>query len=188
MSLGVSTSVQAQDPATPADLEGWVIEASIINDRVARQDGQDRPHTQQQDWKIVFVSKDSIRPTFRATFRNSRGTRSGPQEGGGLVTLGLTGDADSRGGGHRVWSFEAGVLTFLRTFEGGAMKATFAVTRTDAGFDCTANVSWPRETGVPNIVMRSIFDDGKMEVVSSKQTASSCKVAKATSAAAPAER
>jgi len=58
------------------------------------------------------------------------------------------------------------------------MKAIFAVTRTDNGFACTANVSWPKETGKPTIVLRSFVDNAKVEIVSANQTASSCTIGK----------
>jgi hypothetical protein len=69
----------------------------------------------------------------------------------------------------------------MRIFEGGAVKRTFGVTRTDAGFTCTATASWVKETGVPTIVMRSFVDDAKVEIISAKQSASSCTISKPTS-------
>jgi hypothetical protein len=80
-----------------------------------------------------------------------------------------------------MWLFEAGILTYVRTYEAGAIKATFAVSRTDLGFACTANVSWPRETGKPSIVLRSFVDNSKIEIISAKQSASSCTISKPTS-------
>src|SRR5712691_1997877 len=161
-------SAWAQEPVTAADLVGTTMTASVTSDRVMRREGRQFPQRYQVDWTIKFVSEDTIRPTFVATSYNPRSVRKTPLEGGGLVPLGRPAEISSRGGGHRIWIFDPGVLTLLRTYEGGAYKTTFAVTRSEAGFSCTASVSWPRETGVPTIVLRSPYDGGRVEIVSAK--------------------
>jgi hypothetical protein len=82
------------------------------------------------------------------------------------------------------WLFEDGALTFLRTYEGGGMKATFTVARSATGFGCTANVSWPREEGIPTIKLRSFDNITPIEILSTKQIASSCRIATDSKAAA----
>jgi hypothetical protein len=182
IALGVpAPSAWAQQPVTTADLVGTVMRLSITNDRTMRRDGRQYPDKYQTDWTIEFTSQDFIRPTFVGTAYSPRSTYKTPVEGGGLIALGVSKETRSRGGGTFIWLFEAGALTYLRTYEGGAMKATFAVTRTDAGFACTANVSWPKETGVPTIVLRSFVDNSKVEIISAKQSASSCTISKPTS-------
>jgi hypothetical protein len=174
----LSSSAGAQQPVTPADLVGTVMEVSVTNDRVIRRDGRQYPNKYQTDWTIDFVSEDTIRPIFIGTDYSPQRTTKTPLEGGRLITLGRPNETLSRGGGHQVWIFDAGVLTFLRTYEGGGMKGTFAVTRNDAGFSCAASVSWPREVGVPTIIMRSYVDNARVEIVSAKQSAASCKISK----------
>jgi hypothetical protein len=175
----VSSPAGGQQPVTPADMIGAVMKVSVTNDRVMRRDGRQYPNRYQTDWTIDFVSEDTIRPTFIGTDYSPRRTTQTPLEGGRLVTLGRPNETPSRGGGHQVWIFDAGVLTFLRTYEGGGMKGTFAVTRSGAGFSCTASVSWPREVGVATIIMRSYVDNAMVEIVSAKQSASSCTISKA---------
>jgi len=85
-------------------------------------------------------------------------------------------ETKSRGGGHQLWIFENGVLTFLRTYEGGGMKATFAMNRNATGFNCTTNVVWPREVGISSIKTRSDVDQTVLELLSTKQIASSCRI------------
>jgi hypothetical protein len=80
-----------------------------------------------------------------------------------------------------MWIFDPSILTFLRTYEDGAMKATFAVALTDVGFACTASVSRPRESGVPTIVLQSPKDGGWVEIVSAKQSTSLCTISKPSS-------
>jgi len=69
----------------------------------------------------------------------------------------------------------------MRTYEAGALKATFAVTRSETGFACTAGASWFKETGMPTIVLRSFLDNARIEIVSAKQSSSSCSISKLTS-------
>ena len=181
LALGLAascTSAWPQQTVTPADLVGAVMEISVTNDRVLRRDGGEFKNRYQTDWTIHFVSEETIRPTFIGTSYSPRRTRKTPLEGGKLITLGQSNETRSRGGGHQMWAFDAGGLTYLRTYEAGSMKATFAVTRSSEGFNCTASVSWPREIGVPTIVMRSDFDNAKIEIVSAKQSASSCRISK----------
>jgi hypothetical protein len=179
IALGVSApSAWAEQPPTAADLIGTVMTLSVTNDRTMRREGRQYPDKYQTDWTIKFVSEDAIRATFVGTAYGLRSTHKTPVEGGGLIPLGVAKETSSRGGGTSLWRFEAGSLTYLRTYEAGAMKATFAVTRTDSGFACIANVSWPKETGLPTIVMRSFVDDSRVEIISAKQSASSCTISK----------
>jgi hypothetical protein len=179
IALGVSApSAWAEQPLTAADLIGTVMTLSVTNDRTVRGNGRQYPDKYQTDWTIKFVSEDTIRPAFVGTSYGPRATAKTPVEGGGPIRLGVSIETPSRGGGTFLWRFDAGVLTFLRTYEVGAMKATFAVTRTDAGFACTANVSWAKETGMPTIVLRSYVGNSKFEIISAKQSASSCTISK----------
>jgi hypothetical protein len=170
----------AQQAVTTADLVDTVMRLSVTNDRTMRRDGRQYPDKYQTDWTIEFVSHDFIRPTFVGTDYTHRGTSKTPLEGGRLIHLGTPKETRSRGGGDEIWIFDPGVLTYVRTYEGGAMKAIFAVTRTEVGFACTANVAWIKETGVPTIVMRSFVDNSHVEIVSAKQSASSCTISKPT--------
>lgn len=186
IALGVpAPSAWAQQPVTAAELIGTVMTLSVTNDRTMRRDGRQYPDKYQTDWTIEFISQDAIRSTFVGTVYFPKSTHKTPVEGGGLIPLGVPKETQSRGGGTFVWLFEAGALTFLRTYEGGAMKAIFAVTRTDAGFACTAKVSWPKETGVPTIVMRAFEDNRKVEIISAKQSASSCTIKPASEGQKP---
>jgi hypothetical protein len=172
-----TTSAYGQQTLTSGDLVGAVMEVSVTNNRVVRRDGKQFEDRYQTDWTIHFVSKDRIRQTFIGTNYSPRGINKSPLEGG-LATLGRPKETPSRGGGHRLWIFDAGVLTFLRTYQGGGMKGTFTVTRSGSGFNCTARVSWPREAGVPTIVMQSYVDNARIEIVSATQSASSCSIGK----------
>jgi hypothetical protein len=160
---------------TSSDLVGAVMQVSVTSERVMRRDGRQFPSRYQTDWTIEFISEDTIRVTFLGTDTGPRGINKSPLEGG-TVNLGSPNKTVTRGGGDQVWLFSDGALSYLRTYEGGGMKGTFSVTRTGETFVCNANVSWPREVGVPTIVMRSFVDNAKIEIISAKQSTSSCKI------------
>jgi hypothetical protein len=167
-------SSSAQAPVGINDLEGAAIKASTIHERVLRRDGKERQDKFRIDWSVRFLSKETIHASIFATSYNARGTHSKKNEA--TVNLARPKETKSRGGGHMLWVFENGVLTFLRTFQGGGMKASFAVTRTSAGFTCSANASWPREVGVRSIMLKSFVDEQPMEILSEKFISSTCQV------------
>jgi len=182
VALGSSAPViAAEEPVTAADLVGSVMKLSVTNDRTMRREGRQYPDSYQTDWTIEFVSDQTIRASFVGTVHSPRGISKTPVEAGGPIPFGRPIETPSRGGGTFTWLFENGVLSFLRTYEVGAMKGTFAVSRTDRGFACTAAVSWPKEVGKPSIVMRSFVDNSRVEIIAAKQSASSCAITRTAS-------
>lgn len=175
----VSSSAQASVAIN--DLEGAAISASTTHERVTRRDGRERQDQYRLEWSIRFISRDTIHTSLVATSYNARGANSKKNEA--TVNLARPKATKSRGGGHMLWVFENGVLTFLRTYQGGGMKARFAVTRKPGGFTCSATASWPREVGVPSIMLNS-FDKQPMEILSEKLVASTCQVTLGGQAAA----
>jgi hypothetical protein len=173
--------IAAEEPVTAADLVGSVMRLSVTNDRTMRREGRQYPDKYQTDWTIEFVSDEAIRASFVGTVYGPRGISKTPVETGGLIPLGRSMETPSRGGGTFTWLFESGVLSFVRTYEVGDMKGTFGVSRTDRGFACTATVSWPKEVGKPSIVMRSFVDNSRVEIITAKQSASSCAITRAAS-------
>jgi len=173
-----SGPARSQNPVTMDDLQGAIMEASATNQRLVRVNGREVTNKYQTDWTIRFISAEAIRSIFVGTTHDDRGAREAKGSGRVVdVNLARPSETKSRGGGHQVWIFENGVLTYLRTYEGGGMKATFAMNRDAAGFSCTTNVAWPREVGIPSIKMRSDFDNQIIiELLSTKQIASSCRI------------
>lgn len=176
---GQFNSAPAQQTVEAAELVGSIIEASVTNLQTGLRDGRRFDTPYKQDWTIELAEIDTIRVTFAATAFTKMGEKRGGPDSA-VVKLGIPRAMliAPRGGGHGVWFFDGNVLTFLRTYEGGAMKATFAVSRTGPDLRCNASVSWPKEVGVPTIRLRSLVDDAKVEIVSATQTASSCRIAK----------
>jgi hypothetical protein len=172
----LTTPAWAQERVAPGELAGTVMKASTVDERVHRRQDRRWITTFQSDYIIEFVSKDEIRQT---TIGTQKGTVNNPNRvlkyapvGGGLITLGRPSRTSD---GYVIWIFDGGVLAYLRAYERGGLKRTFAVARSGAGFICTAGISWLREAGSPSIVFRN--PDGVWtETLSSKQTAWSCEI------------
>jgi len=159
---------------TIEDLQGALMEVSVTHERTIRRDGKELPNKLRSDWKIRFNSVDSISVSSERISYGLRKTNR-TKEKESVKNLARPRETTSRGGGHALWMFDDDALTFLRTYQGGGMKATFTVARSPTGFDCTAKVSWLREEGAP-IVMRSFVDDARLEILSARQVASTCRV------------
>jgi len=156
------------------DLQGALMEVSVTHERTIRRDGKELPNKFRMDWKIRFNSVDSISVSSERISYGLRKTNR-TKEKESVKNLTRPKETQSRGGGHALWIFEDDTLTFLRTYQGGGLKATFAVARSPTGFDCTAKVGWLREEGTP-IVMRSFVDQERLEILSARQVASSCRI------------
>jgi hypothetical protein len=163
------------EQVTIEDLQGATIEASTTDERVVRQKGKNYPGKFQMDLNIRFIDTNSIHVNFVGTWYGARQTRQTKNEGG-VANLEHPKEVKSRGGGHSLWTFQDGVLSYLRTYQGGGMIMTFAMNRSAKGFECAAKMSKPRETGIPSINMKSVVAGGWVEILSSKMVRSSCSI------------
>jgi hypothetical protein len=173
--LAASTMASAQQSVTLIELQGKIMQATALSDRVMRRDGRQFPEQYQTDWKIIFQSSDTINVTFIGTSSTARGKVQSPIERWS-AKLEQPRETAARGGGHMIWIFDNGALNFLRTYEGGAMKASFTFARGAGLPACAASVLWLREVGVSAIIMKSFVDNARVEILSSKQASSSCQV------------
>jgi hypothetical protein len=165
----------AENSVASAELVGAVMKSSTTEARVHRSGDAQWALRVQVDWTIEFVSEDKISATYIVTTYIRGDAKKGVPEGGNLITLGKPAEAHNRGGGEYVWTFDEGVLTLVRSYQSGAQKLIFAITRSGTGFDCTASVSWFREVGAPQIMFRAM-NGIWTEMVSSKQEKSSCAI------------
>ena len=83
-----------------------------------------------------------------------------------------------RGGGHGVWTFEDGTLSFLRILKGGAIRWNVVFERDGGALKCKAAENLVREEGVRGIITQSALDDVPMVILSAKQISSTCRVTK----------
>jgi hypothetical protein len=164
-------------PVTFADLQGATIEASVVHHQVRRRDGQVVSGETRQTWRTVIGPGDTIHSTSSNTAYGPRGSRSSAPRSGSF-TLGKPRPVSDLGGGHAVWAFTNGTLNYLRTYRAaGGYKRTFSFTRSGAGLTCTIRTAFAREDGVGNIDFESPMG-GRVEILSSKQVSSSCRVSK----------
>jgi hypothetical protein len=174
------TTVQPNDPVKFAELAGSVIEARVVRDQVTRRAGRTFSVRTQDDFKLVIGPDDRIEQSVTATSDTPRGQRRGPTRTG-MFTLGEQRPVGALGGGNGAFTFEDGILTFIRTFREGAVKRTFAFSRSPDGLSCTANQAFAREAreeGVGDLAMDSAIDDVPIVIVSYKQISSTCRVVK----------
>jgi hypothetical protein len=158
-----------------SDLEGAVIEAVIDRDQIVRRGEQTFPVRIQQKWRISIHAENTIDLTVRSTARGPRGTRQAEPNTGTFI-LDHPRAVRTRGGGDAVWTFAGGTLTFTRTFPSGAFRSHFAFANGSEGLTCTASGAFARERGKEEIRLESPFGGGMVNIVSAKQTSSSCKV------------
>ena len=177
LASGLFTSPRAQEAFDASQLVGWVIEASVTNLQNGTRSGRKFHTPYKQDYTIELQANNALRITFSATAFTPVGEKKQRSETFVRELESPTTTAVTRGGGHGVWFFERNVLTFVRTYEGGAMKTTFSVTKTETGLRCNAAIVWPKEVGVPTIKFKSA-DGAKIEIVSAPQTASTCRIVK----------
>src|SRR5204862_5697975 len=81
----------------------------------------------------------------QATVRNTIGNRT--RSHSWSSTVAQVKETRSRGGGHTVWAFMNGSLTFLRTFESGGRMINIKFSGGSAGLTCTINAPFAREVG-----------------------------------------
>jgi hypothetical protein len=176
-----ATNAKPNDPVTFVELAGSVIEAKLVRDQVVRREGRTFPVRSQDDVKLVIGADNRIEQSVTVTSDTPRGQRKGPTRTG-VYTLGEQRAIGTLGGGNGILTFEDGVLTFIRTFKEGAVKRTFAFSRSPDGLSCTANQTFAREGGVGDLHMNSAIDDTPVIIVSFKQISSTCRVLKQSQA------
>jgi hypothetical protein len=168
----LSTSSWGQ-PVTLVELDGTVIDATIVRQQWTRRDGRENSHVLQIDIKLVIGPDNKITVTTTPTSRGPRGTRQGPTQ----TTSTMLEQVKEGGRGHTVWTFADGTLTFLRANTiAGAFRRDFVFARSDKGLKCTARDTIVGETGVRNIETYSVIDGRPTTILREKQISSACRV------------
>jgi hypothetical protein len=183
LAAAVISSPAAEKPVSFDDLKGVVIETRFLRQQTLLREGREVSNQFQTDLKIEIGSPDRIHQTISQTAYTARGTRKGKTMSGSW-TLEHPQETTTRGGGHSVWIFADGTLTFLRTYQGGALKRFFTFTRISAGLACTGGENFAREQGVRGIVLNSGIDGVPTVILSTKPVSSTCRVAKQNEAGA----
>jgi hypothetical protein len=160
---------------TLADLQGAVIESTVVHQALVRRKGEDVQQQVQVYVKLAIGPNGKIEDTRAKTYQTSGGPIHQGKSGTTSSTLEQPRRVNSLGGGHFVWIFNAGTFTSLRTFASGAYKRDIVISRKPGGFTCTSTESYVREEGAASIEHAS--DNGvAMTVTNSKQGSSICRV------------
>ena len=141
---------------TLADLEGAVVEASVTYQNRALWRGQPISNQSRSDWKITMGRDGAGRVESTMTVHNERGSRTTSPSSSSFIA-GRPTQTSGQGGGHRVWIFNNGVLTMLRTYISGGFKVSVAFARGAQGLTCTIRAVHAREVGGGNIRRESPF-------------------------------
>ena len=155
----LSTSSWGQ-PVTFAELDGTVIDATVVRQQWTRREGRENSSVLQIVIKLVIGPGNEITVMTTPTSRVSGETRQGPTR----TTSTMLEQVTKRDRGHTVWTFADGTLTFLRANTiAGAFRRDFVFARSDEGFKCTARDTIVREKGVGNITTYSVIDGRETE-------------------------
>jgi hypothetical protein len=166
---------ETSQTVTLAELEGAVVEATVIREQWARRNGQEFSGRFEADVKLIIGSGGKIDGTTTATYHSPRGVRKGETQ-----TFSTTiGQVLETARGYRVWVFADGTLTLLRAnARTGGFRRTITFSRAAEGLTCTASDAAVRETGAANIVVRSPFDGLPTTIIREKPISSTCRVTK----------
>ena len=172
----LATSAWGQG-VTFAELDGLVIEANIVRDQIVRREGSQFLTENDVRWKVVIGPGDAIENTMSQTSHTARGEHKSRPRTVSYV-LGKEHQEWSQGGGTAAWEFNAGTLTYMRTFSEGAYRADVAFSRGPAGLTCSITDTFGREGGHGALVMQSVIDGSEVTILSSRLVSSNCRVAK----------
>ena len=170
--------VSVGEPVTSVELDGAVVNARTVYQQVLRRDGQQFPVRLQNDVHLSITS-NKIEGNIDLISYTPRGVRKGKSPKFSF-TLEQSQEVKNKflGSGNAVLFFADGTLINLRTYKGGAFKREITFARVGDGFACSIQDTFAREGGIGSIEMRSAVDGAPVTVISSKQTSSSCQVAK----------
>jgi hypothetical protein len=167
-------------PVTWAELEGAVIEADILSDRLSERDGRQIPSQAHRRWKIVISAGDWIEVTTSATHRFARGeVKEEPTSGAAILDQPT--NAHAGGPGDQMWHFEQETLAYTRNFEQSATayRLKFVFSRGSDRLNCQVSHSWARENGTTGpMKMTSTADGLPVTMISDRQRSANCRVSK----------
>jgi hypothetical protein len=171
--FATNTSLTYAADVTLADLDGAIIETTSIHDQVGVLNGMRSPNRLAEERKITIGPGPTLQNAITDTISSERGTKV--VQFSGAFTINKPREIGSHGGGHGVYLFANGTLTFLRTLRSGGFKSEITFHRSSAGLTCSIRSPFARENGTGEVEM-SAASGGSWKLVSSKQISSSCRV------------
>jgi hypothetical protein len=86
------------------------------------------------------------------------------------------GEPWSTDNGEAVMQFKDGDLTFMRSYEGGAVKTVISLKRDAQNLTCSASSVWARDQGKSGLVLNSPIDGAAVTILSWKPGRATCNV------------
>lgn len=168
----VTPPTPSSQAVTLGDLEGAKIHTKLVTEMLAQRQGRQGQVTQEVDWQINVLPEQRISFTFRATAHTPRGTRVAPVRG---TTVKLD-EPWSTDNGEAVWQFKDGDLTFMRSYQTGAVRTIVSLKRDGQNLTCATSTVLARERGKNELVLTSPIDGAPVTILSWKSVSSTCEV------------
>jgi hypothetical protein len=159
------------------DLRGMVIKSRVVRQLVNVQKGRRDIGEGDSDTTVTIDGAGLITYVWKFNWHNASGNYpSKPVTA--TDPLNSVAAAEALGGGHRLWTFDNGTLTFIRTYRVGAFKRTYTFTRTPTGLACEATEAQVREVGASWSEFSSAASGTITRTLSERLISSSCTVSK----------
>jgi hypothetical protein len=159
---------------TAESLRGATVDGTVRFAQTVRK--QDKDHTGESRWQIhlVISQTDAIQFSLTRTWVTPQGRELGSRTSSSSDQIGIP---QAKGSGdHEVWLLDGETLTRLRTYEVGGRR--LSITFSPDGQKCSLEAPVMHEAGAGNTRGPSILSDENVEIVSSKQIASTCQVSR----------
>jgi len=158
---------------TLQDLDQFQIDVTDVTDRQVQLKGPPFSQRVTGNWQITVLGT-SVATDFYSVVSGPHGTHANPHHRGQFV-IGEPKPVNSFGGGEGGWSFQAGTLTWVRTFGQGAYRLIVSFDRSAEGLKCNATASLARENGTGAIRFKT--EQGTdIKVLSTKTVSTNCSV------------
>jgi hypothetical protein len=154
-------------------LEGVNIHAKLVTEMLAQQsDGPQGPSTLEDDWNVTVDPGGKIRWSYQSTARSRRGTQTGVK----IANTSALDQALHTANGDAMWQSSDGELTFLRSYQGGAIRVVIAFREDGPNLTCDASNVFARERDKKDLTINSPVDGTPVTIFSWKQISSNCNV------------
>jgi hypothetical protein len=158
-------------------LEGANIHATLVTEMLAQQEGGPQGlATTEEDWNITVEPGGKISWSYRPTTRTPRGTQSGEK----IANTSALDEARQTTNGAAIWQFSDAELSFVRSYQGGAMKLTIALKQDGPNLTCTASNVFAHERNKNGLILNSPIDNTPVTIFSWKQASTVCNVTSPT--------
>jgi hypothetical protein len=165
--LGPSSPAFAQGVSAES-LRGRTIAAQWAYETRARREGREFDNPVKFELTLNIGGDGSANGTVTRHVVGPRGPQSETRTFSAVI-----GKPGQTREGHRLMLLSGNTLTMLQTFEVGGAKTTITL---GGGGSCTVRSPAMKETGSNVVVRRNAVVGGQIEILSSRQVSSSCRI------------